>query len=241
MTKKKSGKKSESGGVHVPHEIVEIERRLIELLQERKTEYEEKCRTPRVHPFTLKPVEEGRPGSPLDPFPPGTTDRELDEFTSRTGVRVPESLRRWLRLTNGAPGFYGIRTSTCRRDFEHVWEHYPVWKMRSWLPVACDDFGNYYVQPGCETVCFVEALESEYVAYVVASNMLHFALFKFEERIGLHRELARSKGYDIHVPESRSRSDKQPTEIDPWPFSKQYMMFRDPELKNVKGLPTAWR
>lgn len=241
MAKKKSGTKNESGDVRVPLGVDEVEKRLVELLQERKKEYEEKCRTPQVNPFTLKPVRKGQRGFPLDPFPRGTTDKKLNEFTSRTGVQIPASLRKWLKLTNGAPGFYGVRTSTCKQDFEQVWEHDPDWQTRSWIPVARDDFGNYYVQPACETVCFVEALESDQLAYVVASDMLHFALFKFEDERGLHHELARSKGYEIYYPKSSLRPGTPPREIHPWPFSKKYMMFRDPELRNIKGLPTVWR
>lgn len=241
MAKRNSITKNASDDIRVPLEMDEIEERLVELLQEEKKEYEERCRKPQFNPFTREPVKKGQQGYPLDPFPRGTTDKKLDEFSNRTGVQVPASLRRWLKITNGAAGFYGVGSSAGKLDLEKIWESFPDWKTSSWIPVAYDANGNYYVQPACDAVCYVEASSPEELAYVVASDMLHFALFSFEAEKDFHRQLARSKGYDIHLPKSSMRPGEPPTELDPWPFSKKYMMFRDPTLKNIEGLPTAWR
>jgi hypothetical protein len=240
MAKKNSSKTKSGEEDRVPLEMDEIEERLIELLKVEKKDYEERCRTPQVNPFTREPVKKGQPGYPIDPFPCGTTDKKLDEFSKQTGVQIPASLRRWLKLTNGAAGFYGVDSST-GKDIEKIWEWFPDWKTRSWIPVAIDANGNYYVQPACDAVCYVESLNPDELSYVVASDMLHFALFAFEDQMELHRPLARSKGYDIYLPKSSMRRGVPPTELNPWPFSKKYMMFRDPELKNIKELPTAWR
>jgi hypothetical protein len=101
--------------------------------------------------------------------------------------------------------------------------------------------GNFYVQPACEAVCFVEVIHSlNTVAYVVASDMLHFALFILEDRLGLHQQLAESKGIDIRLPKTRLRRGGPPAKNNPWPFNREYMLARNPGLKSVQGLPLAW-
>jgi hypothetical protein len=52
------------------------------------------------------------------------------------------------------------------------------------MPVADDGFGNYYVQlcdydgGSVQPVCFVEGTSDESIEYVVASDMLRFALHR---------------------------------------------------------------
>jgi hypothetical protein len=214
-----------------------LRQRLLELLAAEKARAEAEFAALKTHPITGKRLE----ASELtDPFPPGATDRKLSAFMRRTGMHLQASFCDWLKITNGAAGFYGVRPCDRRRDLENVWKHWPEWQQRWWTPVADDGFGNFYVQPNRDAVCFIDTLHSaNRVAYVVASNALHFALFLLENRQGLHEELAQSRGFDVQTPKSGA---KRATGMKPasWPFNRKYMLFRDPQLKEVKDLPTPW-
>lgn len=191
--------------------------RLLELLQHRKETTETHRRVLKCHPLTGRPL---NLDSLPDPFPKGATERQLDKFSVRTGVALPNQLREWLKITNGAAGFYGV--SPARRDPEAIWALRPYWKQRLWIPVADDGFGNYYVQLcpqasdfSIQPVCFVEAIGDDDVAYVVASDMLRFALFYLEQ--------------ETMVPTGPS-----------WPFNKKYMLSKDAQLEKVTDLPMPW-
>jgi len=229
------------------------EKRLIGLLHARKGQWERSRpelfhRTRMSHgkvpnPFSSKPV-------PLrslpDAFPAGVSDRKLDAFTRRTGVELPSSLRRWLKITNGAAGFFGVRTRRKEDDIEQEWEKWADMKERGWIPVAYDDFGNRYVQlfpdraAGVEPVCYVETIGG-YISHVVASDMLRFALFKLEDALGVHESLAKSTQTEAFMPRSKLRKGAPDIALAPWPFSKKYMLARDPNLKLVQGLPMPWK
>lgn len=213
--------------------------RISELLLAEKRDSETRQGAMTMHPITGKPL---RKDDLIAAFPKGATDTQMDLFSRRTRVSLPASLREWLKITNGAAGFYGVRPTQPGRDIETIWERYPDFRSQSWLPVADDGFGNFYVQPACEAVCLVEVIHSlDTVAYVVASDMLYFALFMLEDRLGLHRQLAESKEIDIRLPKARWRRGGSPAKSNPWPFNRKYMMARNPDLKSVQGLPFAWR
>jgi hypothetical protein len=216
-----------------------IRDRIIELLLAERRDFEARQGALAVHPITGKPIGKDELNHP---YPAGTTDRQLNSFSRRTGLALPPSLRAWLKITSGATGFYGVRPSQPTRNIQTVWERFPEWQSQAWFPVADDGFGNFYVQLRCEAVCFVEVIHSTTtVAYVAASDMLHFALFMLEDRLGLHQELAKSNGIDVALPKSRLQRGESCARINPWPFSKAYMLLRDPKLKSVRGLPFAWR
>jgi hypothetical protein len=194
-------------------------------------------------PFTGKP----RAASFLpDAFPAGASERKLNSFSRRTGVEVPISLRKWLKITNGAGGFFGIRPRRKDDDIEHAWEFWGDMKGRGWIPVARDDFGNLYVQlfpdrtPGVEPVCYVEVVGRD-ISHVVASDMLHFALFNLEDTFGIHQELAKSKGLEAFVPRAKLVRGAPKLPIIAWPFNKKYMLFRDPRIAHVENLPMPWK
>jgi len=225
-----------AGGGDLPTDS--LRDRISELLVAEKRDFETRQRAMTVHPITGKPL---RKDDVIAPFPKGATDTQMDSFSRRTHMSLPTSLREWLKITNGAAGLYGVRPTQPGRDIETVWERYPEFRSQAWLPVADDGFGNFYIEPACEAVCFVEVGHSlNTVAYVVASDMLYFASFMLEDRLGLHRQLAESKGIDIRPAKTRLRRGGCPPKTNPWPFNREYMMARNPDLKFVKGLPFAW-
>jgi hypothetical protein len=215
-----------------------IRDRIHELLLVVKRDFDAGLGALTVHPITGKPL---RKNDLISPVPDGATERQLNSFSRRTGVALSTSLREWLKITNGAAGFYGVRPTPPGSDIETVWESYPDLRSRGWLPVARDDFGNIYVQPGCDVVCFVDVLRStNAVAYVAASDMLYFALFYLEDRLGLHLDLAKSMGINLAFPKARLRRAAGSPAINPRPGNRKYMLLRNPELKLVQGLPFLW-
>ncbi len=118
------------------------------------------------------------------------------------------------------------------------------WNAHCWIPVASDDFGNRYVQivtkePGdIEPVCYVEVI-GDRIAYVAASNMMTFALLKLEEEFQLHERYMEDAGLVQNLPERRLAKGGWIRTVN-WQFNKRYMLFRDPDLKKVKGLPLPW-
>jgi hypothetical protein len=224
----------------------EIRDQLLVLLQRRKADAEERWRVgSKLHPLTLKPMKKS---DLIDSFPKGATVLELDEFSARNGVELPTGLRDWLMLTNGAAGFYGVPPVDPRLAFESVWEYQPDWKQRSWIPVANDGFGNHYVQvppganaPSVQPICFVEALSSAKVEYVVASDMPHFALFYLEEEFVRDKVTAPTLQMDADQFSSWLQKGTLKRALPPWPFDKKYTLSRDPNLVQVEDLPLPWK
>ena len=193
------------------------------------------------NPFNLRPRSISK--LPL-PFPSGIGDRKLDDFEHRRGIRLPRSLREWLQITNGATGFYGIRPKRLHSALEREMDFWSDWKQRGWIPVASDDFGNRFVQfvdndpDGVEPVCYVEVI-GNYISYVAASNMMTFALLKLEDELQLHEKYVERAGLVQYYPKRRLAKGAPRTPVD-WQFNKRYMLFRDPELTKIKGLPLPW-
>jgi hypothetical protein len=216
----------------------DLEERLVELLRRREVEWERR-RSKVVSdgkypcPFTGKP----RAASSLpDAFPSGASERTLNSFSRRTGVELPVSLRKWLKITNGAGGFFGIRPRRKDDDIERAWDYWEDMKDRGWIPVARDDFGNLYVQlfPGgmaaVEPVCYVEVI-GRYIAYVAASDMLHFALFQLEDAYGIHQEVAKAKGLEAFYPKAKLRRGAPKMALHPWPLRRRRLPDRIKWLK----------
>jgi hypothetical protein len=165
-----------------------------------------------VNPFTRKPIVSGEL---VDVYPAGASKQDIRRFTDRTGIRLSTSLQTWLAISNGPAGFLGIPPGDERCSIEQIWNQHPDFRETSWIPVARDDFGNFYVQVALssspEIVHFVESIGG-YVAYAVASNMLRFAEFYLEGE--------KSNSYA-------------------WPFDKRFVLSRDPELANAWAV-LAW-
>ena len=79
----------------------------------------------------------GKPGYVFpDPYPPGATDKQLDFFTEQFRIPFPRDLREWLRITNGAAGFFGVAPVHPARDIGQVWKLRPEWLEKRWISSA---------------------------------------------------------------------------------------------------------
>ncbi len=159
-----------------------------------------------------------------DPYPPGATDEQLAFFSRQFGIPFPPDLREWLKITNGAAGFFGVGSPQPDRDISAMWKQRPEWREKRWIPAGRDTFGNFYLAvPHIDKnsrggVCFVEGTISYQLEYAVASDTLHFAEFVLEMRTVM-------KSYD----------DKYG-----WPFEKDFVLSKDPKILDVKTAPMPW-
>lgn len=192
--------------------------RLVELLTRRRERYEGQLGRPIVHPIT------GKPGFfIINPYPPAATDEDLDQFVIRTGVELPADIRTWLKVTNGAGGFFGVKPVDERCDIENIWRQRPEWQRNQWIPVGKDAFGNWYVRipaattPNRGAICFVEYMDPNVLVYVAASSPLNFAEFELENREAL--DAGEEYG---------------------WPFDRAFVLSRDPELAHADIAPLPW-
>jgi len=195
-----------------------IEDRLVALMEARRASYEEFAAGRTLNPLT------GQPGFPRrDPYPPGASNAELDAFSKRTGIELPDDVRAWLRITNGATGYFGIAPTQEGCDIEEMWSLAPEWQQRGWIPVGVDAYGNYYVRvsqgddDSANAVCFVEGTNRDKLAYAAATDTLHFATFSLKECIVLN--VGREHG---------------------WPFDESLVLSQDPGLAEVTVAPLPW-
>ena len=69
---------------------------------------------------------------------PRATDDALDRFEKRTGLTMPESLREWLKFSNGptitSGIFHGIETAgpSCNMEALYV-GHLAEWRRKGWI------------------------------------------------------------------------------------------------------------
>ena len=163
------------------------------------------------------------PRPPEDAIPNGVSESDLREFTDRTDIPLPGSIRDWLKMSNGPcvgpGGIFGIRPARKGLDIERFIDIFPTWKTKKWIPVAGDGCGNYYVVPTQQefgTACpvlFIDTSESsELPAYVVASDIEHFLVFLLEREMGK----------------------------DGWPFNKNFVVHSDPAISEIRGVKLPW-
>jgi hypothetical protein len=161
------------------------------------------------------------PRAPEDSIPQGVSDDTLRRFEERVGMPVPQTLRDWLRLANGARigpgGLFGIDTRKSL-DIENYLREYPEWRENRWLPVAGDGTGNYYVlvvgrDDGCSPVFFVDTHEDPAEpAYIVGSDLWQFLRFLLRKECG-------DRG---------------------WPFSRDKVVMEDPAITLYDDVPQPW-
>jgi cell wall assembly regulator SMI1 len=162
---------------------------------------------------------------PKDVIPPGASEADLDDFVTSTGISLPDDLRTWLRLTNGVyfthTIFAGIRPFPPRLDLEADLRDRPHWKQKAWIPVATDGSGSTYLMASRQEfgegypLFLIEGTQrdQESPLCIVSSDMEHFLMCSLE------KELAGLSG---------------------WPFNKDYMIERDPEIMQFPGLRLPW-
>ena len=163
------------------------------------------------------------------PLPNRASDVEIDAFSARTGVPVPNELRDWLRLCNGP--IVGPGGTYSLKKMEQMYQWHPEWKEKGWIKVADDGCGDPYVLDtstkigDTHPVYFIdhETYEGE-ADYVVASSLWTF--LRFLLRADLESQEAVQHG--LHY-ESL------------WPFNKHFVLMDDPALAQYKGsVPLAW-
>jgi hypothetical protein len=165
------------------------------------------------------------PSPPGEMLPAGVTDIEIDAFTQRTGLPVPQELREWLHFTNGPcigpGGIYGILPRRRHLDIESVYGLYSGFKHKQWLPLGTDGCGNFFVlalnsEPtGIRPVYFVDVHQGtshELPTYAVASELWLFLRFLFRAELGNTS----------------------------WPFDASAVLANDTELASVTGAPLPW-
>lgn len=190
---------------------------LAELVNSRRLHFEQKRSRMTTNPLT------GEPGFvPRDPYPPGAKGDSFAAFRTRTGVELPDDIKEWLRITNGAAGFFGVDPAPKDRSVEGIWQAVPYLHQEGWIPVGVSDFGDFYVRVvpelgGRGNVFLVRGTMADELAFVVASDTLHLAEFVLEER-----EVLNSGGkYG-------------------WPFDKAFVLSKDPELSHA-GARLPWQ
>jgi cell wall assembly regulator SMI1 len=158
------------------------------------------------------------PQPPEQSLPAGASDGALSEFEKRVGFTLPPQMGDLLRLTNGPcvgpGGVFGVRPALDYLDIEALYESYPAWIERRWVPVAGDGCGNYYVaipHDGGWPVVFIDTMEdAEAPAFVVASGVLRFVVALLEKELG-------GEG---------------------WPFNEQKVRSSDPDIARFAGALT---
>lgn len=168
-----------------------------------------------VNPFTLEPG-----FKPPDVYPPPASQAAIQDFERTYTCELPDDLKAWLLITNGPAGFFGLDTAQKGCRISEVWSYFPELRNRNWIPVGRDGFGNYYVampnQTEASPVAFFESIGS-YVAYIAASDVLHFALFELLEGEQLNQGGT------------------------PWPFDRDYVLGMDPDIEQVLSeYPLPW-
>lgn len=202
--------------------------RLVELLEKNRLRAEQTWEKVKDNPLFARP-EYVRP----DQYPAGATEEDLEAFTFRTGIELPDDVKQWLRITNGQPGFYGIGSAQKGANIEELWEVRPDLRQPGWIPVGTDDFGNFYVRIVPESggrggVFYVEATSTDELAYAAASDTLHFAQFSLEESLHV-------------IPEFSSMEEAiQSGKLYGWPRDESFVLSKDPDLTHVEGGPFFW-
>src|SRR5437588_2811646 len=74
---------------------------------------------------------------------------DISAFEKAYRVEIPQELKLWLLICNGAPvnpgGIYGVRPAKVRA--EDLLDELPAWRARKWFPLASNGCGDYYVVP----------------------------------------------------------------------------------------------
>lgn len=166
---------------------------------------------------------------PSDVLNAGASRAQIEKCEERLGMEFPKEMREWLAISNGPTvsrcNFYGLD-----RDyftFDGVYEQFPEWVEKGWIPILDDETGNYWVMATQEEfgegrpIVFVETTtDYETPAYIAASNLEHFLEFALENQI-LSPELGDfSKTY--------------------WPFDQDKVLAKDPDILNFQDVPLPW-
>jgi hypothetical protein len=162
------------------------------------------------------PPEDREPRGPVDPS-------AVDRFEQEWGMSIPQAVREWLAVRNGA--FIGYRLPLVSRPGVSGTSRPHFGTCRSGIHAAGSRWqrmatGDYYVaasesSPEPEgVIIFVDQMDFETPAYAVGSDMWHFL-------------------YGLASTELRSE--------DWWPFDEGTVLAVDPGLARHPSLPLPWR
>src|SRR4051812_19389544 len=117
----------------------------------------------------------------------GATPAELDDLEARLSQPLPTALREWLVIINGDTigegGVLGARPDAPHLDIARLRELHNEWADCSWIPVASDGAGNYYLLAGDGTVGFVEPMaDPGAIQRTVAASLRDFLLWYLGRR-----------------------------------------------------------
>ncbi|MCP4536461.1 MAG: SMI1/KNR4 family protein [Chloroflexi bacterium] len=163
------------------------------------------------------------PAPPEDSLPAGASNAALQDAESTNGILFPPKLRDWLSTSNGAcvgpGGLVGIDINRDSHDLAAIFDNYPIWRDKGWIPVAGDGCGNYYVVAtrndygAGEPVLFVDANETpDEPAFIAASDTWLFLKFLLSKEVG----------------ESR------------WPFNEAEVVTSDPDIVSFENVCFPW-
>ncbi len=163
------------------------------------------------------------PAPPEGSLPAGASNAAIQDAESNCGIRFPQKLKEWLLASNGAcigpGGLVGIDVARDSQDLRAVFDNYPQWNDRGWIPVAGDGCGSYYVVAtknefgSGEPVLFVDVHETpDEPAFIVASDIWFFLKFL------LSKELGKSH----------------------WPFKEAEVLDLDPSIASFKNVRLPW-
>lgn len=174
---------------------------------------------------------------PEHPEIEGATEDEILAFEERNNFMLPDELREWLKMCNGAriaTGLYGIQKGRDNQSLiiESEFESFALWKKKGWIPLAGDGCGDYYILAtrskvlDTHPVFFIDHERSYYQPqYVVASGVWTFLKMLFKEEVQ-HESHRDDDDYDHDFP---------------WPFDEEWVLKEDPALAYYEGeVPLAW-
>jgi hypothetical protein len=180
---------------------------------------------------------------PLEP----ATEVQIKAFEQKYKLAIPDELRDWLMLSNGANvnpgGVFGVE------NFGRYFTWHPNWWTNNWIPVASDGCGDTYVLAGGEMipsskthpVFFIDQSDVDQPAYVVASGFWKFLHFLFENEV-IHQEappVLDTKNEGLYERMQQRLAD--PNRKDYWPFRKDKVLQQDPCLNDYTGAtPFPW-
>ena len=155
------------------------------------------------------------------------TQNDFNEFESKFQIKLPDELKEWLMLCNGAPlqpgDVYGINSPNSSLNISNFYKIFTEWPLLKWIPLASDGCGDYYVLDtqlrinNMSPIYFIDQEDYDSPAYIVASNTWSFFYFLFLD------EINDNKGGNNF-----------------WPFEKCKVIERDPAILKFKNIPLPW-
>ncbi len=159
----------------------------------------------------------------------GATRQEIEEFELIHSLILPPELKAWFFKANGADvnpgGLNGLFSNEPAGSLDWYFRKFPAWKKNGWYPLGTDGCGDLYILNASITiestrthpVCFMDQSNFGTLSYAVASGCWIFLEMLLENEV-LHAD-----GKAAY-----------------WPFDRDVVLAKDPDLANCKGIPLPW-